>query len=228
MFFLKNISYLNQYLFWNYLIYISYNPIHHLMDKYILNYRNIYPQHKKKYVISNLIKGLALGLNSHIGVRFLYNYIHYGLWDLKTIKMFGAIYAALDMTSMFHVEKMQTNTKIHHIMVQVLYLSGLVFYNFNKNSLANPMVIYAIYSALAYIVNIYLSLRIFIDNKSFLKKIKYLSYLIYICCCAQNWSYQLYFLTNNNNIPLIQKAVYSGIITSIVYDDWVLIKYLKK
>ena len=113
-------------------------------------------------------------------------------------------------------------------MVQVLYFTGLLYYNFNKNTLANPMVVYAIYSGLAHIVNIYLSLRVFVNDKTFLKRLKYLSYLIYIGCCVQNWSYQLYFLTAYKNIPLIQKVVYGGIITSVVYDDWVLIKYLKK
>ena len=228
MFLLDNISYISQYLFWNYLIYISYNPIDILMNNYILNYKNIQPNHKKIYVVSNLIKGLTLGLNSNIVIYFLYNYIRYGLWDIKTVKTFGAIYASLDMVSMFHIEKMQINTKIHHIMVQILYFIGLVYYDFNKNTLANPIVIYAIYSALAHIVNIYLSLRVFVKDEVFLKRLKYLSYIIYIICCCQNWSYQLYFLATNKDIPLIQKTIYGGIITSIVYDDWVLIKYLKK
>ena len=147
---------------------------------------------------------------------------------LKTIKSFGAIYSALDMVSMFHVEKMQMNTKIHHIMVQILYFMGLLRYNFNENSLANPMVIYAIYSGLAYMVNIYLSLRVFVKNEKLLKMMKYASYIIYINCCAQNWLYQGYFLTTSKNIPLIEKGIYSSIIMSIMYDDWVLIKYLKK
>ena len=132
------------------------------------------------------------------------------------------------MVSMFHVDKMQMNTKIHHIMVQILYFTGLIQYNFNKNTLANPMVIYAIYSALAYIVNLYLSLRVFIKDKKFLKRLSYLSYIIYIVCCAQNWLYQGYFLITYKNIPLIQKTIYGSIIMTIMYDDWVLIKYLKK
>jgi len=228
MFFLQNISYISQYLFWNYLIHISYNPINLLMSKNLINYRNITPKHKKIYVVSNLIKGMMLCLNSHIGVRLLYNYYRHGMWDLNTIKSFGAIYASLDMVSMFHVEKMQTNTKVHHIMVQVLYFMGLLRYNFNEKSLANPMVVYAIYSGLSYMVNIYLSLRVFVKNENLLKIMKYASYIIYINCCIQNWLYQGYFLTTSNNIPLIEKGFYSSIIMSIMYDDWVLIKYLKK
>ena len=228
MYLLQNASYISQYLFWNYLIYVSYNPLDKLMNKYISNYRRITPIHKKKYVISNLIKAVILGLNSHIGIKFLYNYFKYGLWDLKTIKSFGAIYAALDMISMFHVEKMQVNTTIHHTMVQILYIIGLIVYNFNINTLANPMVIYAIYSGLAFSVNLYLSLRVFIKDDKFLKRLKFLSYLVYIICCCQNWLYQGYFLKTYNNIPLMDRFVYGGIIMSIVYDDWVLIKYLKK
>ena len=228
MFLLSNVTYITQYLCWNYLIHISYNPVGSLMNKYLMNYRDINPEHKKIYVVSNLIKGLVLGLNSHVGIKLLYNYYVYGLWDLRTIKMFGAIYASLDMVSMFHVEKMQTNTKIHHIMVQVLYFMGLLRYNFNEKSLANPMVIYAIYSGLAYMVNIYLSLRVFVKNEKMLKTMKYVNYIIYINCCAQNWLYQGYFLTTTNNIPLIEKCVYSSIIMSIIYDDWVLINFLKE
>ena len=54
-----------------------------------------------------------------------------------------------------------------------------------------------------------------------------ISYIVYIGCCSQNWLYQLYFLATYKNIPLIDRVAYGGIITSIVYDDWVLIKYLK-
>ena len=77
-------------------------------------------------------------------------------------------------------------------------------------------------------VNIYLSLRVFVKNEKMLKTMKYVNYIIYINCCAQNWLYQGYFLTTTNNIPLIEKCVYSSIIMSIIYDDWVLINFLKE
>ena len=68
---------------------------------------------------------------------------------------------------------MQVNTTIHHTMVQILYIIGLIVYNFNINTLANPMVIYAIYSGLAFSVNLYLSLRVFIKDDKFLKRLKF-------------------------------------------------------
>ena len=37
MYILDNVSYISQYLFWNYLIYVSYNPLDKLMNKYISN-----------------------------------------------------------------------------------------------------------------------------------------------------------------------------------------------
>lgn len=228
MFLKENIYYVSEYLLWNFVLYISYKPTHNLMDRYISNYREITPIHKKKYVVSNLLKGLVLGINSHLGINFLYNYYKYNIWDLETIKMFGAIYAALDMVSMFKVEKMQTNTTIHHIMVQLLYFYGLLVNNFDKTTLSNPIVIYAIYSGLAFFVNIYLSLRIFIDDDIFLKVLKRISFIIYLCCCCQNWSYQLFFLLAYRDINIIKKIVYSMIIATIMYDDLVLMKYLKK
>ena len=54
MYLIQNISYISQYLFWNYIIYISYNPINRIMDKCILNYRRVEPKHKKIYVISRI------------------------------------------------------------------------------------------------------------------------------------------------------------------------------
>ena len=228
MYLIQNISYISQYLFWNYIIYISYNPINRIMDKCILNYRRIEPKHKKIYVISNLIKGMGLGLNSHICINILYNYIRYGKWNIETMKTFGALYAALDMVSMFKVEKMQLNTKIHHTMVQVFYFTCLLHYNFSKTTLANPLVVYSIYSALSYIVNIYLSMRVFVKDEELLRRIKYISFIIYGYSCAQNWSYQLYFLLFNRNIPLIQKTLYGGLITTVIYDDWILINYLRE
>lgn len=195
------------------------------MAKYSAKYLQIEPKHKQVYFVSNILKGLMLGLFSINAYNILKNYYNYNIWNKKDIKYLGGIYSSLDLISMFKVEKMQYNTVIHHSMVQILYLIGLIFLDFNPNTVANGIVIYAIFSTFSFIVNIYLALRLILFDKFYIKLLASISSLIYQVSCAFNWSYQVYFLYSSN-IHLFIKFLYIIVLSSIIFDDIVLIKFL--
>ena len=228
MFIYDNISFLVYNFVCCSILFFSYNPIHIVFEKFITPYKNIYPTHKKIYFVSNLLKSIVLGIFSYKAFLILFQYAYYNNWVVEDIKYLGAVYASLDMVSMFKVPKMQFNTIVHHTIVQFLYIISLIFLDFDKNSLANGVVIYAIFSTFAFLVNMYLALRLIIEDKNNLKLLASISSLIYQVCCTINWSYQIYFIYSFSNISLIIRILYSIILMYIVFDDIVLIKFLNK
>lgn len=226
MFIFKNIPYIILYALNSIFINYLYNLLNIIFNKYYYKYKIITPNHKKIYFVSNIIKGSFLGLLSPLALKILCDYIFFNKWDIYLIRFLSNIYCSLDLVSMFKVEKMQINTVIHHSMVQFMYMYSLVVCDFNEKTLANPIVIYAIFSTFAFIVNLYLSFRLTLSD-CYLKKMATLSSIIYHLCCAFNWFYQLYYLYIEN-IPIIYKIIYILLILSIVGDDLVLIKFLNK
>lgn len=137
----------------------------------------------------------------------------------------GGLYSSLDLVSIFFVKKMQKTTLVHHLMVQVFFLVSLFYFDFSKETIGNPIVIYAIFSVFAFIVNIYLALRLITDR--FMKIIPTIASIIYQVCCLLNWSYQLHWIYTSN-IIIWTKIIYFLIIFSIITDDIVLIKFLNQ
>jgi len=59
----------------------------------------------------------------------------------------------LDLIALFIVHKMQKNTIIHHIVVQILYVICL-YYEFDlHNPIIKGILIYTVFSSVAYMVN---------------------------------------------------------------------------
>ena len=220
----QNLLFLILYAFSNVLIYYLYPAVHLLMDSFD-KYKNINPEHKKIYFVSNLIKGVVLGLFTPLAFGILYSYFIHNIWNLYLIKCMAAIYCALDLVSIFCIHKMQFNTTVHHIMVQVLFLISLLCFDFKEDTISNPIVIYAIFSTFAFGVNLYLALRLILHKN--LRLIATLASIVYQFCCTINWSYQCYYLYISE-IDIILKILYSILILGIVSDDIVLIKFLNK
>ena len=111
-----------------------------------------------KYKQVNFVKGLILG------IFFPYSsYIIYSLLVNNSIPtyiyLFGAVYASLDMSStIYNHSNNHLSTNIHHTCVQLLYLYCII-YDWNKNTLCYPIILYASFSALSFLVNLRLSIR---------------------------------------------------------------------
>lgn len=225
MYIYENLKFFAYYLFWCGLLYISYPATHLFLDKFYTNYRVISPKHKQQYFISNIIKSVVLSYCSYSATITLYNYTN-GIWKLDDIKYLGAIYASTDMVSMFKVEKMQINTVVHHVLVQILFLVSLFIFNFNVDTLSLGIVIYAIFSTLSFLVNAYLALRLTIFKENIIKSLATCSAVIYQFCCVINWLFQLYYLFTRCEINVVFRMMYFFVLGLIIFDDLVLIKYL--
>ena len=193
----SNIGYFIYYIFFCLCVSLLYPSFNYFFN-YFKWYKNITPDHKKQYFISNLLKGLILGIFTPFSYYILYEHLINNNWNKNNIKIMGSLYSSLDLVSIFFVKKMQTTTLVHHIMVQVFYLVSLFYFDFSKETIGNPIVIYAVFSVFAFIVNIYLALRL-VTNK-FMKIIPTISSIIYQACCFLNWSYQLHWIYTSNVI----------------------------
>ena len=213
------------YLFFNVIIYYSYSIVDIIFHKYSLSYNNINPTHKKIYFTSNIVKGVTLGLFSISAFNIFIQYFIYNYWNTNYIRYLGGMYASLDIVSIIKVPKMQMNTFIHHLIVQLLYYYSLFIVDFNENTLAKGIVIYAIFSTFCYIVNVYLALRLIINEKYNIQLSKISNY-IYKTCCLLNWCYQLYLLYIVDSY-IITKLIYITILGLVVFDDIVLIQFLQ-
>lgn len=215
------------YLSFNVSLYYLYPFMDVVCSKYLVRYNHIEPKHKQTYFISNLLKGGILGFLSIYAYSILVNYFYYNLWDTHSIKYLGAVYATLDAVSIIKVDKMQLNTVIHHVIVQFLYMISLFALDFNVDTIARGVVIYAIFSTFAFLVNVYLALRLIVTNEIYKKKLAKMSSIVYRLSCFLNWSYQLYFIYSVDSY-ITTKIIYSSVLVSIIYDDIVLIDFLNK
>tara|TARA_B100001123_G_C15264115_1_gene1007755 strand:+ start:958 stop:1677 length:720 start_codon:yes stop_codon:yes gene_type:complete len=206
----------------------SYYFLHTILYYFYPPFLAIKPAHKQWYVISNLIKSLSLFLMSFPAIFLLWNIYSNQNWNVDNIRYLATIYAVLDTVSLFMVPKMQKNTIIHHCSVFALYVVCMI-YHFQKNSIAELICVYAVWSSFAYLVNLYLAIRIFIPNKDNLLTILcFYSYYIYFVCCFFNWSYQFYHMYDNvfNHPFSLEYVLYGFLLINLVYDDCVLMKYL--
>jgi len=212
-------------------LYALYDGIFHLMNTKWKAFREIQPDHKKWYVVSNYIKGGVLGLMVHLYYRILGNDLSGGEWDANYVSHLGCVYACLDMVSILRVPKLARNTIYHHLAV-----NGLFFYVLTNgadgSTFARLIAIYAVFSAFAFPVNLYLSTRVISKNTKFLRTFSSVCFVNYILCCAANWSYQLYNLIwlphYYQTYGVLPVLTFCSMILVVMWDDIILIRYLKR
>lgn len=195
--------------------------------KYI-RFKNIDYNNKinRKYKQVNFLKSITLGFFFPLSL-----YVIYSLLILNKIpvfiSLFGSLYASLDMSStIYNFKDNHISTNIHHISVQLLFFYCL-YYEWNIISLCKPIILYAAFSSLSFLVNYRLAIRGTINNEKIINTICLYSYSLF---SVINWIIQinLIIISDEIKISLHNKMLYIGILLFIIYDDLFLIKYLHK
>jgi hypothetical protein len=212
-------------------LYAVYDCIFQLMNTKWKAFREIQPDHKKWYVVSNYIKGGVLGLMVPLYYRILGNDLWGGEWDANYVSHLGCVYACLDMVSILRVPKLARNTIYHHLAVNGLFLYILTN-GADGSTFARLIAIYAVFSAFAFPVNLYLSTRVISKNTKFLRACSSVCFVNYIVCCAANWSYQFYNLIwlphYYQTYGILPVVAFCSMIAVVMWDDIILIRYLKR
>ncbi len=208
----------------------AFKLTHYCLDTHVNSFKQINPTHKKWYVVSNIIKSTALAIETPFCISVVKNALTNDIWEHENLLHLGCIYAGLDLVSIFMVPKLAKNTLYHHLIVNFLFIytltNGMAY-----NSFSRLIAIYAIFSCLAFPVNLFLGTRIICDNPTFLTGFSSFCLVNYVTCCLFNWSYQVYnlmwtpfFYQTYGILPVIS---FCGFIAIVMWDDLILMKYLR-
>lgn len=207
--------------------FIVYNILNEL-TKYVIKKINNskYNDDRNNYISKNISKSLILFYLCKIAFFPIVDCIIYDNWNNDTIYLIGILYSSHDILSLIRYYRiLPKTTKIHHISVLILSILNL-FNDYKIPSVWRGLVSYAFFSALAFYVNTFLGMR-FLISRNKLYIYSKLAYFIYGFTCLLNWSYQIYIIYNFYNISYIQTLIFMNLIGMLVYDDIILLKFLK-
>lgn len=209
----------------SYVVFTSYFTFHFYLEKYSASYRNV-ESDKQFYVLSNLIKSATLLSYTPLAAGVLWNTMVNDEWNTIRIRNLGCMYCIPDFVSLFLVKKMSTTTIVHHIAVCVFNAVSM-FNDYGEENVCRLIMVYAVFSTFAYLVNLLLASRFLGIPKWLAKIMSGGALLIYAGCCTINWTWQCVYIQK-----LLSKGhtwpVYSfmALIMLVVYDDLVLMKWL--
>ncbi len=207
-----------------YITTFMYYILERILNKFSISFKSINPNHKKMYVVKNYVKSFFLAcLCTSIG-DFL-NLLN-GTLDLMFIKRCAAYYMMNDIIGLLIVKKLPTTTKIHHITTSLCGLA-IIMKESNNLDILTLIVLYAVFSSIAFCVNFYLALRIY-SKKTKLKQVcSITSFWVYLFSCIISWIFQLCMAhTVLPTVPLWHSLLYFAFLYSVGRDDIILMKWL--
>ena len=93
-----------------------------------------------------------------VAARTLYLGMVNDEWRTTSIRNLGVLYAIPDTVSLLLVERMALTTRIHHLCVIVFMVINL-FNDYSERNVWRALVVYAVFSTFAYLVNLLLASR---------------------------------------------------------------------
>ena len=197
---------------------------------------------RKYYVIFNISKSsMLLWISYSIFLGYKRNLLTLTSIDWSNqilYKNITALYSITDIAPLFiNRKKMMKSTVIHHVCVFLAYLK-IVSSDLVTTTIPNAIILYGLFSSLAFVVNFYLGFRFITKNESLKTLFKKLAFISYMIACSYNWSIQATYLysyisnlyTKYSENPL--NIGYLGLYMSFLYfwisDDIILMKYLSK
>jgi len=224
-------SFVAIFLIGSYVVFSSYFVANHFMSKLSTSYSSI-PDDKKFYVLSNLMKSAVLLAYTPSAAVTLFLALVHDVWSTPRIRALGVLYAIPDAVSLLLVSRMAMSTKVHHICV-VLFMGVNLLVSYEQETVGRALVVYAVFSTFAYLVNLLLASRFLPVSPGLSLLLSLLALGIYSGCLAVNWTWQVRFLTHlaTSGPSALHGAcivVYLALISLVVRDDVVLVKWLWK
>ena len=201
-------------------------------------FASISPTHKKWYVVANLSKSLFLAIMA-TSIRYWYNaYSSFFLDEFPRtdVKRIGIMYIATDIVALYMVPKLPRSTILHHVctasLITIMTTMDITVKGWGGVLGVFKMVIlYGIFSTIAFAVNAYLALRVVYPKAKWLSGLAKFSLCLYLVCCAGNWGIHVFWIIRlivSMDISLWCVLYLVTIAFTLVQDDVVLIKWLIK
>ena len=204
--------------------YYLYFILEYYLNKYNYEFKNINPEHKKMYVVKNFLKSLYLAVIC-INIPYVIHILNNN-FDIYFIKRCTIYYVINDIIGLYLVKKLPTTTKIHHATSTFFSFLTLLKSD-NQLDIITLIVLYAIFSSLAFCVNFYLGFRVFSNNNIIKYYLSLSSFWIYLITCLCNWSLQIYFMYKLFYISVYQLGIFIVFLYLVGKDDIILMKWLK-
>jgi len=209
----------------SYVVFSSYFTADYMLARISTSYARI-KDDQKFYVLSNLIKSAVLTTYTPQAAFQLYDALVNDVWSTDRIRSLGVLYAIPDFVSMLLVQRMALTTKAHHVCV-VAFMILCLYTDFAEETVLRAVVVYAVFSTFAYLVNLLLASRFLPVGARLSLIMSALALGIYTSCLALNWSWQVFFLTSlHSRRPSVSLYVYVAAMSFVVYDDIVLTRWL--
>jgi len=222
---LSTTAYFAIFLVGSYIVFSSYFVANYFMSFQSQSYAMI-PEDKKFYVLSNLIKSAVLMAYCPLAARTLFLALVRHEWSTPRIRQLGVLYAIPDAVSMLLVQRMAWSTKVHHLCV-VIFMVVNLFATYEEETVGRALVVYAIFSTFAYLVNLLLASRFLPVAPKLSLVMSVMAFVIYTGCLAVNWAWQLAFVWRlGTTQPSVGLVVYLALISLVVYDDCILVQWL--
>jgi len=216
-----NIDVYNEFIIIFFFTIFLYNILFYFLNSYLKSFNAINPSHKKMYVIKNYVKSFYL-----FCLCFTLPYFINGEYNILFIKRCTIYYIINDLIGLILVKKLPNTTIIHHTTTS---LCGIALFMKSNNNLdiLTLIVLYAIFSSMAFSVNLYLAYRVHSINIKIKSYLSQISLYNYILCCLINWPVQLYlFCIIFLSIPIYEMILYIYFLYSVMRDDIILMKWL--
>ena len=175
------------------------------------------PPRRRLYVIKNLYKAAGLAFLCVVTLPTVIVPAAYGVWKTSLIHVVAAAYVSHDFVGLMRVP-LPMNTKLHHIASVILMLITFTL-DFSESSLGQAIFVYTVCSAMSFVVNLYLALRLWAP----FPRLRLLAFWVYLLCCTANWTWHL---TSYRFEWDLLHGVYVLALTFIVYDDVYLLRWL--
>lgn len=218
------------------MVYANVYPILNRIFLYNNNYL-ILPQHKKNYIIKNIWKTIMMVYLCYFTWNNLLSVILNRDIDMNFVRIGGILYVSNDLTGLMMVDKLPSNTKMHHITTFIL-LNVIFLFDGNELEIIRLIVIYTIFSYFSFLVNLYLGCRFLVlevkDNNRVVLKInkcievlRHLAFYNYSISLFLNWFIHLYYGIFYLTTFGFQHIIYLGFLVPIIRDDLILLSWLK-
>lgn len=217
--------------YWAHLLFLIFviNPVCYLGVYFLL--KKIDPSFEYKsyrekcYAIKNISKSFILCILTSYCFPMFIKIMSYDEWPSQLMIILGNVYVSTDVTALFFVPELPTNTKIHHTVVLILGIIN-TFANYQIDGIHRATTYLTFFSMIPYIVNTRLGVRfieISVLNK---KRISYASAAVYTLSIICNFIIQNYYIFLKSNINLVSRILYFIVYYLIFNDDILLLNYL--
>jgi hypothetical protein len=199
-------------------VYFSYTHTQNYLKYNTLKFSSL-TVNKQYYVVKNITKGIYLSFLVILGWFMVIQDAMSDVFDSPTIRIFASMYVSNDVVGLFRVSNLPTSTRLHH-SATIIFLLVAWNVDFEQSNVGQLLLLYTYFSAISFLVNLYLGLRLCYDDMDWLKT---LSKYIYAFGCMCNWYIQFQYF-----IPSTESYMYIVLLLVIIMDDIVLLKWLWK